>query len=434
MISDNGGDILWCEVFKRWYVYDGTRYVRDETREVERRAETTVKSLYQYAAALNDRSKRRELAEWAVKSESRPRIYSMVESAKRMASVHPTEFNIDPYLLNVLNGTIDLRTQTITAHRRENLVTKRAEVSYDPNARCTLWMHFFQHIFETNKGLIDFVQRLFGYCLLGILTEQVIVILYGTGANGKSTFLGVLRQLAGDYAYHCRPEVFATKRQDSQGFELVPLAGVRVVTTAETGAGKRLDEALVKEMTGGEPISCAPKYGDFFSFQPVFTPIIATNHKPVIRGVNEGIWRRVLLVPFRVTVPEHMRDPDLPYKLEDELSGILNWALDGVAQFLQGGLAPPDEVKAATQEYRAEQDILGAWLEEKCVLDPNLCDDYGDLYQDYMAWCESNKEEAINKSQFSSSLEERGCPGRRGGKGKRIRWGIARKSKAEVTG
>jgi putative DNA primase/helicase len=197
-----------------------------------------------------------------------------------------------------------------------------------------------------------------------------------------------------------------------------------VVTATETSAGRRLDEALVKEMTGGEPVTCAPKYGDFFSFQPQFKPLLATNHKPEIRGTDEGIWRRVLLLPFTVTIPEKERDRDLARKLEGELPGILNWALAGVNDFFKTGLRMPDEVRSATAEYRAEQDILANWIEEHCTLDSHASAEYAALYKDYVAWCETNKEEPINKSRFSSSLDERGCPAHRGAKGKRLRLGI----------
>lgn len=201
-----------------------------------------------------------------------------------------------------------------------------------------------------------------------------------------------------------------------------------MVTATETGAGRRLDEALVKEMTGGEPISCAPKYGDFFTFQPQFKPLLATNHKPEIRGVDEGIWRRVILLPFAVTIPKSERDLGLPAKLEAELPGILNWTLLGVRHFFEQGLAPPAEVMSATEEYRAEQDILGEWIEERCILDPEATDEYGLLYQDYESWCEGSKTKPISTRAFSSSLDERGCPAKRGAKGKRLRLGIARKS------
>jgi putative DNA primase/helicase len=288
-------------------------------------------------------------------------------------------------------------------------------------------MTFSDRIFNGDKTLIIFIQRVFGYCLTGMISEQVIFILYGVGANGKSTLLHILRSLGGDYAYHCRPEVFTTKHNDSQGFELVPLAGARIVTTTETSAGRRLDESLVKEMTGGEPINCAPKYGDFFSFQPVFKPLLATNHKPEIKGADEGIWRRVLLIPFNVTIPEKERDRDLPQKLEKELSGILNWALEGVRAFLEKGLQIPEEVRSATANYRAEQDIIGNWIEDNCVIDSEASDEYAALYQDYVTWCEANKEEPINKARFSSSLDERRFFAHRGAKGKRLRSGIARR-------
>jgi putative DNA primase/helicase len=427
LVTENQGDILWCEVFKQWFVYDGTRYLRDLTREVERRAERTVKELYQYAASFPDKERRQAVATWAVQSESRFRIASMVESAKRMVPVHPNEFDADPMLFNVLNGTVDLRTQTLLPHHPGHRLTRLAPVAFDPRATCPLWLAFLDRIFSGNQSVIGFVQWLFGYCLTGLLTDHIIVILYGTGANGKSTLLGVLRSLAGDYAHHYRPEVFTAKRGDSQGFELVPLAGARVVTASETSAGRRLDEALVKEMTGGEPISCAPKYGDFFTFQPVFKPLLATNHKPQVRGVDEGIWRRLILLPFTVTIPEADRDRELPGKLQQELPGILNWVLVRVRDFLDVGLAIPDEVRAATQDYRSEQDVLGGWIEDNCVMKAEVADEYSVLYEDYVSWCSENNEEPLSKARFSASLDERGCMTHRGTKGKRLRLGIARR-------
>lgn len=428
LAADHREDILWCETFKQWFTYDGTRYTRDLTRDVERRAERTVVSLYEYAGTRSNGDERRRLAEWAVGSESRHRMTNMIESAKRMVPVHPLEFDRDPLLFNVLNGTIDLHTQSLRQHGKEDRLSKRAEVVFDTTAGCPRWMEFLDRIFVGNQNIISFVQRLFGYGLTGLLTEHIIVILYGTGANGKSTLLGILRSLAGDYAIHCRPEVFTAKRNDSQGFELVALAGARVVTASETTAGRRLDESLVKEMTGGEPIRCAPKYGDFITFQPAFKPFLATNHKPEIRGVDEGIWRRVILLPFTVTIPEAERDRDLPAKLKDELSGILNWALLGTKDFLATGLRPPDEVRSATADYRTEQDVLANWIEDRCVLGADVYDWYSELYKDYVSWCEANQEEPVNKDRFSSSLDERGCPARRGTKGKRRRLGIARRS------
>ena len=427
LVQENQEDILWCEVFRQWFVYDGTRYVKDETREVERRAEATVKGLYQHASSLPDKQERQKMAEWAMRCENRNRLVNMVESAKRMVPVHPNELDTDPMLFNVLNGTIKLDSQTLSPHRKEDRLTKRANVTYDPHASCPQWITFLGQIFAGDQELISFVQRLFGYCLIGKVTEQVIVILYGTGANGKSTLLRLIRALTGDYSYHCRPEVFVAKRNDSQGFELVPLAGARVVTASETTSGRRLDEALIKEMTGGEPINCAPKYGDFFTYQPVFKPLLATNHKPEIRGVDEGIWRRIMLLPFAVTIPKQKRDEKLPGKLEQELSGILNWALAGLSAFLTQGLDPPEAVQAATAIYRTDQDVLGSWIDDNCDIGPEVSDEYSVLYRDYVSWCEKNKEEVVSKARFSSSLDERGCVSHRGTKGKRLRLGIARK-------
>ena len=427
LINENLGDILWCEVLNRWLVYDGTRYAEDETREVERRAERTVRGMYQLISQMTNEGERKEMAKWAIQSENRGRIRDMVESAKRMAPVHPNDLDTDSMLFNVVNGTIDLRTQRIRAHNRADLLAKRANVAFDPSAECPLWSNFLDRIFAGNEDIIAFVRRLFGYCLTGLLTEQIIVFLYGTGANGKSTLLRTTRALMGDYSYHSRPEVFMSKRGDTQGFELVNLAGSRLVTSTETGARRQLDEGLVKEMTGGEPITCAPKYGAFFSYQPVFKPLLATNHRPQIKGADEGIWRRVLLVPFTVTLPKDEWDLTLYEKLIDELPGILNWTLQGVAEFLEGGLNPPSQVMAATKAYRDEQDALSGWLEENCVLREDATDVYAELYKDYVAWCATNGDDAMSKGEFSSSLDQRGCESHRGAKGKRMRLRIARK-------
>jgi len=418
------GKALWCETFRRWYFWDGRRFAPDDVRGVELLAHTIARRMYEEARDLETGG---EWAKFALQSEKRQAITATVEGAKALLPVRPADLDRDGYLLNLPNATFDLRTDKARPHDMADRLTKLAGAAYDPNAKCPAWLRFLDRIGDGEGAWVTFAQRLFGLALCGEILEHILVILWGAGLNGKGTLLQILRALLGDYAAHIPADLLTTKRDDPQGFFTAPLVGARAVTAEEPGRTCDLDEGFVKALTGAAPQNVAHKHGQPFSFTPVFTPLLATNHLPTIRGTDWGIWRRVKLWPFTVTIPEAERRPDaeLRAELEAELPGILNWAFEGWAAYREKGLDEPELVKLATREYRSQSDLLGDWIEERCVLDRAVADVFNEIFADYADFTGAG---AVGSRTFGKLLDERGLFSQRGTAGVRIRRGIVRRS------
>ncbi len=264
-----------------------------------------------------------------------------------------------------------------------------------------------------DQELIKFLQEAVGYALTGDIREQVIFIFYGTGANGKSTFLVTIHSLLGDYAQQTPTETLLIKRGNGIPNDVARLKGARFVNAAESENGKQLAEALVKQLTGGDKISARFLYGEFFEFDVTFKLFLAVNHKPTVRGNDHAIWRRIRLIPFNVTIPSEKQDKNLTKKLKAELPGILRWAVEGCLLWQKKGLEVPDQVKAATGEYRAEMDIIGDFIADCCKVAPKTKTPFKALYERYKDWCQKNQEEPIGKKDFGRCLTERGfTPGK----------------------
>ena len=321
--------------------------------------------------------------------------------------VLPEQLDTDRWLLNVLNGTIDLRTGDLREHRRENLITKLAPVIYDPEAACPVWLAFLNRIMCNNDVVIDFLQRAIGYALTGDTREQCLFLLYGTGANGKSTFIETLRAMLGDYACQTDFTTFLVSRSDAVRNDLAALRGGRFVSAVEVESGRHLNEALVKQVTGGDAITARFLYQEFFTFLPQFKIFLAANHKPVIWGTDDGIWRRIRLIPFTETIPVSEQDKNLLAKLRSELPGILNWAIEGCLAWQRSGLGEPEEIDFATEMYREESDPVGCFIEDCCEINPEAKTQARKLYEAFREWCEDSGELAMNKKRFGMRLEER---------------------------
>jgi len=404
-----GQDIRYSHALRVWLLWD-TRWIFDDAGGIIVLAKDTARGIYIEAAQQTDDARRAATAKHATASESLPRLTAMVELAKSEPGIpiRPDELDRDAMLLGVRNGTVNLLTGGLRTPRREDYITKSAMTHYDPAADCPQWRKFLNRIMAGDPEMIGFLQRAIGYSLTGSTAEQCLFMLYGTGANGKSTFLNVLGELVGDYGANTPAESLMVQHNPGVRNDIARLRGVRFVTAIETEDGQRLAESLVKSLVGGDVISARFLYGEFFDFKPQFKLFLAANHKPIIKGDDYAIWRRVRLVPFEVTVPEAEWDLALPEKLRAELPGILNWAIEGCLEWQRTGLRAPDKVMAATAEYRGEMDFMQQFLDECCHIAPAAAAGATELYKAYQQWAEDNTGWCLSQTKFSLKLMERG--------------------------
>ncbi|MCZ6691795.1 MAG: phage/plasmid primase, P4 family [Planctomycetota bacterium] len=423
LARDHGEDLRFV-MASGWYVWDGVHWERDDTGEVRRRAKQTVQDLYIVAGTQTDPKERERLAKHALNSENVSRLRAMIELAESEADVvaRLKEFDKNHMLIACPNGTVDLRTGKLRPHLRSDLITKLVPVEYDPEAECPTFIAFLKKVLGDDLDLIDFIQRAVGYSLTGETSEQVLFLLWGSGANGKSTFLETIRSVFGDVAASADFGAFLVHRPDAIRNDLARLVGARMVTAVEAAEGAKLDEATVKQVTGNDAITVRFLHREFFTYTPTYKLWLAANYKPQIRGTDEAIWRRVLLVPFTVTIPKEERDPSLPMKMRRELPGILNWAVRGCLKWLNSGLKPPQAVLEATQFYREEEDILGGFISEKCVEGKKLSVASADLFREYKEWAKAAGEEPISRNSFGRRLSGRGYEAYKNTTTKRMWW------------
>ena len=419
LAQDHGADLRYCHPWRKWHVWDKRRWKPDDTGAVHSRAKATARRIYAEAGRCEDEGQAKRLARWAGTSHSAPRIEAMVKLAQSEPGIPilPDALDRDPWLLNCRSGTIDLRSGQARSHQRGDYITKLAPAEIDSSAECPLWDAFLKRVLPEPE-VRSFVQKAVGYSLTGSVREQVLFFCWGGGANGKTVFLNTLQHLLGrDFAIQAAPELLLGKGANQHPTELADLAGVRVAICTEIDLGRRFGEALIKQLTGGDPIRARRMREDFWQFDPTHKIWVAANHKPGIRGTDHGIWRRIRLIPFNVTLPEGERDPDLGHKLAKERSGILNWALEGCRLWQRDGLEAPPQVLQATEEYRQEMDIIGLFLSERCEEKSGANVSATELYKAYKSWCEESGERPQSQRTFGSQMTERGVPRvKRGGR------------------
>lgn len=403
-------DTKFCHLWGKWLNFTGARWEKDETGEVKRKARATVKSIYEEASRSESKEARREKAKFAMRSESAPKIRAMLSLAESEPEIpiRPKELDTDPWFFNVQNGTLNLKTEELQPHNHKDFISKLAPVVFDKNAKCPRWEKFLNEIMDGNESLISFLQKAVGYSLTGDTREQCLFIPYGTGANGKTTLLQIISTLMGDYGQQSPIETLSLRRFSGVPNDVARLRGARFVSSIEVEEGRRIAESLVKALTGGDTITARFLFSEYFEFIPQFKLFLGTNHKPIIRGTDLAIWRRIRLIPFQVTIPEDKQDKELGNKLKQELPGILNWALEGCLQWQKEGLGTPEEVREATEEYRKESDILASFLEENTSMDKEGMIKSSVLYSHYREWCEENGEKSISSTAFGKALLEKG--------------------------
>jgi putative DNA primase/helicase len=413
LVAKYGDVSRWVGTWDKWLIWDEKRWMIDKELRIELLAKQIAAGLWsEIGAAVAkgnlDKDTIGAMASFAKISNSANGIRNMVALARSEPGVPIgiEDLDTDPWVLNVENGTLDLKTGELREHRRDDFLTKLAPVTYDPAATCPLWIEFLQTIFDANDELIGYLQRLAGYNLTGVTEEHILPFLYGIGANGKSTFAETLLKLLGsDYAMKAAPDLLMAKRGESHPTDRADLFGKRFVACIETEDGRRMAEALVKEITGGDRIRARRMREDFWEFTPTHHVWLAGNYKPTIVGTDIGIWRRIKLIPFDVVIADDEQDKQLPSKLADELPGILNWALEGCLEWQQNGMQEPDIVQVATKEYADEMDDIGQFLDEECELSPEVTAPATELFQAYLT---ANPGISMTQKSFGASLRRRG--------------------------
>ncbi|MHB1001451.1 MAG: phage/plasmid primase, P4 family [Armatimonadota bacterium] len=443
LVKKHGDTIRYCHDIGKWYCWDGKHWVKDGTGEIIRKAKTIVDDMLRQAIDMRSAAESssddgmleaaRVFERHAVSSGNHRRIIAMISQAESEPgiTINADDLDADPWIFNVSNGTIDLRTGDLHPHNRDELISKISEIPYDPDVPCPIWEQFITGIFKDDPGLIRFVHQACGYTLTGDTREQVFFILHGCGSNGKSTFITVLRDILGDYETKTSTDTLVEKKNSGNTNDVAALRGARLVSAIETSAGKRLAEALVKEMTGQDAVTARFLYKEFFTFVPVFKLWLACNHVPVIQGQDHGIWRRIRLVPFDVQFQDidqpvgPYKDKDLPEKLKSEYQGILAWLVRGCLDWQNNGLSTANAVHAATDKLQQDMDVLGGFLAECCVFERNVQATAKDLYATYCAWAEANGEKPLSQRWFGLRLSERGsCSKFKGAQGIRCWSGI----------
>lgn len=432
----HGRDLRWLAAQDTWLVWDGWRWVRDQTGEAVRRACDTVRQIGAEAAATDHHDQRRALLAHALRSESAGKIAAALTllRAQPGIAVTPEQLDADPWLLGCPNGTVDLRTGDLRAPSRADLITKACGVAYDPDATAPTWEAFLEQV-QPDPEVRGFLQRLAGYAATGVIREHVLPIHWGSGGNGKGVCAETLLAALGDYARQVPTDLLLSRHGDPHPTERATLWGCRLAAASELPQGRGLAEALVKQLTGGDTISARFIGKDFFEFKPSHTLWVSTNNRPVVRESGNGIWRRVLLIPWTVT--PITPDTTLPHRVREELAGVLAWIVRGCIEWQARGLAAPESVRAATAEYRAESDVLGLFLADRTTSEPEYPGGTvrvlaGALYKAYVAWCADSGLRHDTQTAFGRELGQRGFDSVKGSGGTAWRVGLRLRTEADA--
>lgn len=406
LIDRHGDDMLYCGAWGAWLIYNGRQWQRDVVGAATAFAAESARSWWGEVehAAYDDR---KALVGHCQYSEKARAIDAALRLAQPMRPVMPDDLDADPWTMNVANGTVCLRTGKLRAHDRGDMLTKICRAHYDPAARAPVFEAFLRRIFRTYPAIIDYLRRWFGYCCTGQTSEQLLVFMFGSGANGKSTLLDAIQYVMGDYAAKADRDLLVAMDGSAHPTNIADLGGRRLVVAAETNEGQRWDEGRLKDLTGETILKARFMRQDFFEFRATHKLVLYSNHRPIVRGSDHGFWRRMRLVPFIETIADQERDPDLPIKLQAEASGILAWLVRGCLEWQREGLGLPAEVERATQDYRTEMDSIGQFLDESCTFGDREVTSAKELYAAYQHWCEDAGEHPLSQKRLGMELSKR---------------------------
>lgn len=399
----------------KWMIYNGSIWTAKDSGAIKLLADHIVNNMkkeYAWIKEYNqelEEEKRKQLTKHINRTRSSKGKENMLKEAQHILHSSQEDYDNDIYLFNTQNGYLNLRDGKLNPHRREKRMTKISNVEFTDKTTCDHWLKFLNEIFLGNQELIDYIQRALGYSLSGSTDEQCMFILVGNGRNGKSVFLDVLKEIYGTYCNYVQSENLMSKAKLSGANpEIARLLNTRFVVCSESQEGERLNETMIKQLTGGDIVSVRGLYQATFEFKPQFKIWMATNHKPIIRGTDLGIWRRLHLIKFDFTVEEERIDKHLTYKLKRELPGILNWIFEGFLKYKRlGGLNPPACVLESVREYRNEMDVISQFIDECCLPEPGFEIKASVVYDHYKKWAKQNEQYVMNSTKFGIEMSKR---------------------------
>lgn len=410
------GDKLRWSPAVGWLHYNGRYWEPSDDTVVAGYARDVPRQILEQAAESDEPGLRSLLCEWALESEKNSSIRAMVNLLKSEPGIRVEADALDrnPWLLNVRNGTLDLKTGKLLSHNPGDLITKMAGASFDPDAQCPRWERFILEVMDGDEDLAGYLRRFSGYTLTASTKEQAFLFFSGIGANGKGRFVETLAHILGDYSAPLSPAALTVKYGDSTTNEWAGLRGIRYAYCGEIEPGKVLDSALIKTLTGEDTLRVRHLYREYFSLKPTFKLTYSANGQPKVRDTSYGFWRRCKHVPFNVSFSGEKRDPHLQEKLNAEASGILNWCLSGLSEWLSGGLKEPGIVSQATKEYRDDQSVIRAFLDDMTTKIPGHCVPLQKLHETFLEWAKRNGERNLSNRALKKELEQNGMTTKRG--------------------
>ena len=408
-----GSNIRYCYTEKKWYYYNTLKWCVDNIGATERMADQSVKAMaaelkvYAQADADEGTEMQKAFDKHMKASRSNKSKKAMLSEVQHHVPILPAQMDKYRMALNTPSGVLNLKTGKLGAHKAEYFFTKITSVDLSSAADCQRWLSFLDDIFNSDKDLIRYVQKALGYSLTGSTSEQCAFFLYGTGKNGKSTFLDVVRDVFGDYAANIQPETIMVRNNASSAInsDIARLKGARLVTGVEPNEGVRINEGLLKQLTGDDTVTARKLYSEEFEFKPEFKLWMATNHKPIIRGTDTGIWRRIHMIPFTVAIPDDKVDKNLSHKLKAEMTAIFKWIVDGCMLWQKEGLKMPRAVLESVREYRREMDVISAFVNDCCQNTGSV--PAKQLYAVYAQWADDNNEYCMSNTKFGVELAKR---------------------------
>ena len=415
------GNVRYSYTRKKWMYWTGKVWHYDDTGEIKKLADVIVEDLKHEAFREEDEATREKKLKFAYKTANSNGKVNMIKETEHLEGIPMLIDELDGYIdyLNVQNGIVNMKNGELIPHDSSFMMSKICNCEYDVvgQKKPERWLKFLDEVCNGDKDLVHYLQKCVGYSLTGSVKEQCAFFLYGLGNNGKSTFLETIADMLGDYASNAQPDTIMMRKfgDNGSGSDIARLRSARLVTTEEPTEGVRLNEGLIKQLTGGGKVTCRFLYGDEFEYAPEFKIWIATNHKPIIQGTDVGIWRRIRLIPFEVNIPADKVDKQLKYKFREEMPQILRWAVEGCMMYHREGLEPPKCVQDSTAEYKAEMDLIATFMEACVVIDYTSMETIpaNELYSVYAEWAKTNNEYVMTSRKFFGEFGKRAPEKRR---------------------